>query len=104
VIRSPGLHEPDVSQLLSGKFNSFREYPHLAARLRQNVSPREAGLLLQALIRRDELDPIARIEVFKEMADHVKTLATFPPEAIDGLTDEQYVRNVVDILFQKTAS
>lgn len=104
VVRSPRIHEPDVSQILSGKFNSFREYPHLAARLRQNVSPQEAGVALQALVRRDELDPVARVELFKEIAGHIKTLTTFPPEAVDGLTDEQYVRNVVDILFQKTVS
>lgn len=104
VVRSPRLHEPDISQLLSGKFNSFREYPHLAARLRQNVSPHEAGLALQALVRRDELDPLARVELFKDIAGHMKKHTTFPPEAVDGLTDEQYVRNVVDLLFQKTAS
>jgi uncharacterized RDD family membrane protein YckC len=104
VVRSPRIREPDISQLLSDKFNSLREHPHLAARLRQNVSPREAGLILQALIRREELEPLARVEIFKEMADHLKKLTTFPPDAVDGLTDEQYLRNVVDILFQKTTS
>src|SRR5580765_4586307 len=39
VIRHPKLSEPDLDQLLAGKFNSLREHPHLAARLRQHVSP-----------------------------------------------------------------
>src|SRR5262249_35543025 len=29
VIRNPRTFQPDLSQILSGKFNSFREYPHL---------------------------------------------------------------------------
>jgi hypothetical protein len=34
------------------------------------------------------------------MAAHFRSLVGFPPEATEGLTDEQYVRNVVDILFR----
>src|SRR6266481_1347018 len=33
VIRHPRLSEPDLEQLFAGKYNSLREYPHLAARL-----------------------------------------------------------------------
>jgi len=39
VVRHPAAAEPDFEKILPGKFNSFREYPHLAARLRQNVTP-----------------------------------------------------------------
>ena len=38
VIRNPRVAQPDLDQLLAGKFNSLRQYPHLAARLRQRVS------------------------------------------------------------------
>src|SRR5438105_821113 len=99
VIRNPPLAEPDLDQLLSGKYNSFRQYPHLEARLRQRVSATEAGLALQALLRRDQLDPPARIELFAEIAAHFREKAEFPAEATDGITDEQYVRNVVDVLY-----
>src|SRR2546430_9794845 len=44
VIRSPRISEPDLDQLLAGKFNSLRQYPHLAARLRHRVSPAEAAV------------------------------------------------------------
>jgi uncharacterized RDD family membrane protein YckC len=100
VVRNPKIQEPDLDQLLTGKYNSLREYPHLAARLHQRVSPAEARVALQSLLRRDELDPRARVELFGEIAGHFRLLVPFPPEAAEGITDEQYVRNVVDILFR----
>jgi len=104
VVRIPKLVMPDVQQLIAGKFNSFREYPHLEARLRQRVTPNEARLALQALQRRDIFDPASRVELFSELAEHFKTTIKFPDEAVEGLTDEQYVRNVVDTLFRKTTA
>src|SRR2546428_4892968 len=56
VVRNPKVKEPDLDQLLAGKYNSLRQYTHLSARLRQRVSPTEARVALQALLRRDELD------------------------------------------------
>jgi uncharacterized RDD family membrane protein YckC len=102
VVRNPKVGEPDLAQLASGKYNSFRDYPHLAARLRQRVSPQEAGIAMQSLLRRDRLDASARMSLFGDIAAHMKGYVEFPPEASDGLTDEQYVRNVVDILFRKS--
>jgi hypothetical protein len=78
----------------------LRDYPHLEARLRQRVSPPEAGLALQALLRRDQLDLKARLDLFEEMASHFRALVVFPPEACEGITAEQYIRNVVDVLFR----
>ena len=100
VIRSPRLSEPDLDQLLAGKYNSLRQHPHLAARLRQRVSPGEAAIALQALVRRDEFDPAARVELFGELADHFRALIPFPAEATDGVADEQYIRNVVDVIYR----
>ena len=34
VVRHPVLLEPDLEQLMAGKYNSFRDHPHMAARLR----------------------------------------------------------------------
>ncbi len=102
VIRNPRLTEPDLDQLALGKFNSLRHYPHLEARLRQRVSPEEARLALQAIVRREEFQPAARVAFFEEMAEHFKSIVAFPPEAVEPLTGEQYIRNVVDILFRRT--
>jgi uncharacterized RDD family membrane protein YckC len=104
VVRNPKTPEPDLDQLLAGKFNSLREYPHLEARLRQRVSPGEASLALQSLLRRDDLDLQARVELFEQLAAHFRSLVVFPPEAAEGITAEQYVRNVVDVLFRPRVS
>ena len=100
VVHLPKHAEPDLDQLLAGKFNSLRAHPHLEARLRQRVSPDEARLALQALVRRDELEPAARVTLFADLAAHFKAAVTFPPEDTDSMPDEQYIRNVVDILFR----
>lgn len=100
VIRLPRLEEPDLAQALGGKFNSFDAHPHLNARLRQRVSPREATIALQALLRRDSLDPDARVDLFRSLADHFRALVAYPPDATEGLSDEQYIRNVVDVIYK----
>ena len=100
VVWNPRLDEPDLDQLLEGKYNSFRKHPHLEARLRQNVSPAEARIALQALVRRDEIGPGSRVELFESLVSHFKSIVAFPPEATDGISDEQYVRNVVAALFR----
>ena len=97
---SPRISEPDLNQLLEGKYNSFHEYPHLEARLRQHVTPQEAQIAVQSIMRRDTLDPQERVALFRELSDYFKTLVTFPQEATDGISDERYVRNVVEALYQ----
>lgn len=100
VVRHPRAARPDLEQLFADKYNSFYEYPHLAARLRQKVSPSEARTALQAIIRRESLDPAARVALFRRIADHFRDLVQFPPEVVNGISDEQYVRNVVGTLFR----
>ena len=104
VVWNPRLDEPDLDQLLEGKYNSFRQYPHLEARLRQHVSPTEAQIALQALIRRDGFEPRSRVELFQGIVNHFKSVVSFPAEATDGISDEQYLRNVVDALFRTKKS
>lgn len=104
VVHLPREMQPDLDQLLAGKFNSLRAHPHLEARLRQRASPEEARLALQALLRRDELEPTARVELFADLAAHFQALVPYPAETIESVPDEQYVRNVVDILFRTRGS
>ncbi|HUA39346.1 MAG TPA: RDD family protein [Candidatus Sulfopaludibacter sp.] len=100
VVRNPRVTEPDLDQLLAGKYNSLRQYPHLTGRLRQRISPMEADVALQALLRREEFELVARVELFRELAGHFRSKVEFPAEATDGVADEQYLRNVVDILYR----
>lgn len=102
VVRNIKVTLPDVEGMLGGKYNSFRNHPQLEARLRQKVSAEEAQLALNALVRRDELDTESVLQLFEMMARRFKSLVKFPEDAVFGLTDEQYVRNVVDTLYRKT--
>jgi hypothetical protein len=102
VIRSQQNEEPDLENILRGQHNSFFEHPVAEARLRQQTSPEAAALALSALIRRDELDPTQRLKVFASLAEYFKGFATFPAEVTSRLSDEQYLRNVVDSLYRKT--
>jgi len=92
---------PELGQLLREGENSFATHPHLEARLRQRVSPDEARIALDAVTRREELDPDHRLHLFARLADHFRDLSDFPEETTVGLSDEQYVRNVVDTLFRR---
>jgi uncharacterized RDD family membrane protein YckC len=100
VVRTPKLVRPDLDQILGSKYNSLAEDRRLAARLRQKTSPAIAQVALEALLRRDQLEPGARLQVFHELAAHFRTLAPYPPDAIEQLSDEQYVRNVVEVLYR----
>jgi uncharacterized RDD family membrane protein YckC len=104
VIRTPTLEEPDLDQLLTGKFNSLRQYPHLAARLRQRVSPAEIATALQAIIRRNDFEPAARVNLFEQLAAHFRSKVNFPREATDGISDEQYLRNLVDVVMGRSVA
>jgi uncharacterized RDD family membrane protein YckC len=103
VVWSPRIAEPDLNQLLEHKYNSFREYPHLEARLRQNVTPLEAQIAIESIVRRNELDPRARVALFRDICGYFKSIVSFPQEATDGISDEQYIRNVVEALYRPKA-
>ncbi len=101
VVWIPPISEPDLDQLMEDKYNSFDEYPHIEARLRQRVSVKEAGIILEALMRRDCLDPVKRVELFKDIARYFKKVVEFPQNVTDGISDEQYIRNLADVLFRE---
>ena len=99
VVRHPKIDPPEVEDLIGTKYNSLRDYPHLEARLRQTVTPAEAALALEALRRARTLDPQASVPLFEKLAQHFKELVEFPPEATEFVSPEQYLRNVVDIVY-----
>ena len=101
VVRTQKEVLPKIDGILGGKYNSFRDHPHIEARLRNGVTPAEAHAALSSVLRRDHLDPKARLALYSELADHLRERAVFPESATYGMTDEQYVRNVVDTLFRK---
>lgn len=99
VIHEPRLARPDLSALALAKYNSLRGQRHLAARLRANISPTLAYAALQAIGRRDQLEAEARVALFGDLAGHFRSLTPLPPETGEGISDEQFVRNVVEVVF-----
>jgi uncharacterized RDD family membrane protein YckC len=91
---------PDLELILSGTYNSLRNHTHLAAQLRKSVTTAEARLALEAVARRAELQPGSRLELYRQLANRFRTIVAFPEESLEGMTDEQYVRNVVDLIYR----
>jgi uncharacterized RDD family membrane protein YckC len=91
---------PDLELLFSGSYNSLRNHAHLAAQLRKSISPGEARLALEAVARRAELAPSSRLELYRRVAQRLRLLVSFPEETLEGMTDEQYVRNIVDLIYR----
>jgi len=102
VIRIPESSALNTQALKESKYNSFREYPHLEARLRQRVKPTEASLALEAILRRDEMEPEARLELFRRIAGHFRSLVKFEEKVNEMITDEQFVRNAVASIYRQT--
>lgn len=103
VVREEESRTPKVDEWIRFEQNSFSALPHLEARLRQRTSPEEARLVLDAIARRNELDPAARLELFAKLAEFFRERADFPEEITMGLSDEQYVRNVAASLVHRAA-
>jgi uncharacterized RDD family membrane protein YckC len=91
--------EPELEQLAPAKYNSLLAYPYLAARLRSLASPEAIGIAVRAAASRDGYEPGARVELFGELADYFHGLVAFPEEAMEGLTDEQFVRSVLRVVY-----
>jgi uncharacterized RDD family membrane protein YckC len=89
----------DVEELAPAKYNSLAAFPHLTARLRSQVSPEAVNIAVEAVSRRDAYEPLARIELFQELAAYFRGLVQFPEAAAEGLTDEQYVRSVLRVVY-----
>ena len=99
VVHEPPTTGAGLGGLTLAKFNSLRGQRHVTARLRANVSPALAQAALQALLRREQFEPEARLTLFGELAEHFRAVGALPAELAEGISDEQFVRNVVEVVF-----
>jgi uncharacterized RDD family membrane protein YckC len=100
VVRETPLNAPAEEFWTRQKYNSFMEYPAVAARLRRTATPQLAGLIQDALRRRNELAPYARREIYRDLAAYLQNeVAAFPDELVEVLSDEQYLINAAGVLF-----
>src|SRR5207253_882741 len=104
VVRVSHWEPPNPEQMAGAKYNSLLAYPTLAARLRSLASPEAVALAVRAVALRHGYSPAARVELFRELAAYYRGLVAFPAASLEGLTDEQYVRSVLRVVFAaKTA-
>jgi len=82
VVWEPAEPQPDFTALRGDKYNSLRAHAPAVARLRQAITPAEA-----------------RVRLFADLAAYLRKIAAAPAEAAEGVADEQFVRNVVDVLY-----
>ena len=99
VVRERRRQRPDLEQIAPARYNSLLAFPHLAARLRSLANPDAVGMAVQAIARRDGYEPMARVELFRELAEYFRGLVVFPEATIEGLTDEQYLRSVLRVIY-----
>ncbi len=100
VISQREVAMPDIDLLKTEQYNSLREYAYISARLRQLTAPDEALLAANAILRRAQLEPDARLQLFKALRAYFERKARYPEDVTQGMSDEQYLRNIADILFQ----
>jgi len=93
------LQTPNLEQIAPAKYNSLLAYPYLAGRLRSLSSPDAVAFAVRAVAQRDGYDPAARVELFADLAGYFRRLVPFPEDALEGLTDEQFVRSVLRVLY-----
>jgi uncharacterized RDD family membrane protein YckC len=99
VARERTAAAPDLEQIAPAKYNSLLAYPHLAARLRSAATPEAVGIAVRALVQRDQYDPAARVKLFRELAAYFRGIVEFPESALEGLTDEQFVRSALRVIY-----
>jgi len=91
---------PDLEGLKPAQYNSLRDYTHICARMRQLTAPEEALLVANAILRRDQFEPEARLKVFRALRIYFEQKTGYPENLTLGMSDEQYLRNIADILFR----
>ncbi|MBV9085304.1 MAG: RDD family protein [Acidobacteriaceae bacterium] len=101
VVRNRRPTTPNFNTPVKSRYNSLLQHQVLCARLRQRVPAQAAAVAFEALMRRDQLEDRARVLVFDELSAYFRAQVEFPLEDVDPLSSEQYVRNVVEVLYSQ---
>ena len=97
-VRRPVWHDEGPE---AGARDVLAAHPALAAELRRRVGPDLGAVMVEALNRREEFDPEARIRVFADIRAELDRLVHLPEDVVRGLSDEQWVRQVAAAIFRK---
>ena len=64
------------------------------------AAPEAVLIALRAVALRGGYEPVARVALFRELAAYFRSLAAFPGAAMEGLSDEEFVRSVLRVIFE----
>ncbi len=98
VVAARPLVLPALESAPPSEWNSLRSDLSLVAGLRRALDAEFALLAFDAVLRRDEFEPGARVALFGELAAAVTEKVRLPAELVQSMSDERLVRNVVDVL------
>ena len=80
------------------KYNTYLEDPAICGRIARALRADEREVLLELLLRRDELEMATRAELFEKLARHLEQRLDLPKERF--LSDEKLVMNVTQALVE----
>lgn len=92
VVRQPKLAIPNAL-LSTNRDNSFRSDASLRARVLAKATREERDLMLELMLRRDELEHARREAVFRDAATYFRKRYNLPDQ-LEHLSDEQTVLNL----------
>ena len=102
VIHKNKIPKPHFEGFRLEKYNSLLQYPNLVNRLRNNLPSEAAQIGIDAILRCDDFTPENRLIVFNKIATFYQSVVPFPESITEVISDEQYVRNVIQLLYQQS--
>jgi hypothetical protein len=93
VVRDAKRQLPQALLTQQARANTFQEDQALRARILGRVTREERDLVLDLMLRRDQMELRVREEIFAQAATHLRRRFNLP-ENLDYLSDEQVVLNV----------
>ena len=84
---------PSEALVAAGRVNTFQEDPVIRNRILSRATREERDLIFDLTVRRDELDPDAREDLFRRAGAMIRDRYNLPAD-IEHLSDEQATLNV----------
>ncbi len=99
VVHAPQAQLPSEMFNADNRQNSYWADPAVRNRINARVTREERDLLMDLAMRRDQLDPLPRQELFSQALAYFSRRYSLPQ--VDHLTDEQAVLNVAMVVRQQ---
>ncbi|MFP4055242.1 MAG: RDD family protein [Candidatus Brocadiia bacterium] len=97
VVREAPVALPQALVAQQARANTFQADPAIRGRILARVTRDERDLILDLMMRRDDLEPSVREELFRSAADYFRSRYSLPQD-LDYLSDEQTVLNLALVI------